>query len=64
MLNDFCPPHAYVIETPKGATVTGVCRKCGDKHEWPSTLPEKWGIPVGMGATTRGGDVRNAKTIL
>ena len=58
-----CPPHAYVIETPHGATVKGVCKRCGDKREWPATLPEKWGLGA-MGANTKGGDVRTAKTIL
>ena len=61
---DTCPPHFYVIETPHGATVKGVCKKCQNVREWPSTLPEKWALPGPIGATTRGGYVRTAKTIL
>ena len=56
-----CPPHAYVIETPHGVTVKGTCKKCGAVREWPTTLPEKWGIGIGgdRKATTKGGDVKN-----
>ena len=53
-----CPPHAYVIETPHGATVKGVCSKCGDVREWPATLPEKWTMPNERKVTTKG-DVWN-----
>ena len=37
---DACPPHHYIVARPAGPEVEAVCKRCGQRRTYPTTLPE------------------------
>lgn len=48
-----CPPHHWLVSTPAGPTVHGVCRLCGEERTWPTTLDTEHGLLAARAAAAR-----------
>ena len=38
--NGHCPPHWYILPSPKGPTSEGVCKKCGEHKTFANSYKE------------------------